>query len=32
MISKISNSEPIDLCGDGRADSPGHDAKYGMYS
>ena len=29
IISELSNSERIDLCGDGRADSPGHNAKYG---
>ena len=29
VISELKHSDPIDLCGDGRADSPGHNAKYG---
>ena len=28
-VSELKHSDPIDRCGDGRADSPGYNAKYG---
>lgn len=31
-VSELKHSDPIDLCGDGRADSPGYNAKYGTYT
>ena len=30
-IKKAGRSNTIDICGGGRADSPGHNAKFGMY-
>ena len=32
LLEIKSGSEPLDLAGDGRADSPGHSAKYGSYN
>lgn len=32
VINDIKGEMPVDLCGDGRSDSPGHTAKYGSYS
>jgi len=32
VIAEIKGEMPVDLCGDGRSDSPGHTAKYGTYS
>ena len=32
IITDINDGMPVDLCGDGRSDSPGHTAKYGTYS
>ena len=33
IVEKIKKEKnPIDLCGDGRSDSPGHSAKYGTYT
>lgn len=33
IIETIKNKmKPVDLCGDGRSDSPGHSAKYGTYT
>ena len=32
VIADIKDGMPVDLCGDGRSDSPGHTAKYGTYS
>ena len=29
VISELKHSDPIDLCGDGRTDSPGHNTKSG---
>ena len=29
---RVKHSDPIDLCGDGIADSPGHNAKYGTHT
>ena len=31
-VSELKHSDPIDLCGDGRAENPGHNAKYGTYT
>ena len=32
LISELMEEKGLMLCGDGRADSPGHSAKYGSYS
>ena len=32
VLSELKNSEICNLCGDGRCDSPGHNAKYLTYS
>ena len=32
LFKKLKAGSPIDICGDGRCDSPGHSAKYGTYT
>ncbi|XP_028519514.1 uncharacterized protein LOC114576651, partial [Exaiptasia diaphana] len=32
VIMDVKQGMPLNLCGDGRSDSPGHTAKYGTYS
>jgi solute carrier family 8 (sodium/calcium exchanger) len=31
-IVRVKEEGPVDLCGDGRCDSPGHNAKFGTYT
>lgn len=32
LLKEIKQTSKLDLCGDGRCDSPGHSAKYGTYT
>ena len=32
VIQELQQAPHVDICGDGRCDSPGHSAKYGTYS
>lgn len=32
LICQTADGERVDLCGDGRSDSPGHSSKYNTYS
>ena len=32
VVKQLKQSKSVDLCGDGRCDSPGHSAKYGTYT
>ena len=32
VVKQLKQSRSVDLCGDGRCDSPGHSAKYGTYT
>lgn len=32
VVRKIKQSSSVDVCGDGRCDSPGHSAKFGTYT
>ena len=32
LIQQLQQLPSVDLCGDGRSDSPGHSAKYGTYT
>ena len=32
IFQQLKQIQHIDICGDGRCDSPGHSAKYGTYS
>jgi ribonuclease HI len=32
IVKQMKQSSSIDVCGDGRCDSPGHSAKYGTYT
>ena len=32
VVKQLKQNKSVDLCGDGRSDSPGHSAKYGTYT
>ena len=32
VVKQLKQNKSVDLCGDGRCDSPGHSAKYGTYT
>jgi hypothetical protein len=32
LVKKLKQSDSVDVCGDGRCDSPGHSVKYGTYT
>ena len=32
ILKQMKQSSSVDVCGDGRCDSPGHSAKYGTYT
>ena len=32
IINELKKEDHVDMCGDGRCDSPGHSAKYGTYT
>ena len=32
IVQQVSQVNHVDICGDGRCDSPGHSAKYGAYT
>ena len=32
LLKQMKQSSSVDVCGDGRCDSPGHSAKYGTYT
>ena len=32
VVKQLKQTKSVDLCGDGRCDSPGHSAKYGTYT
>ena len=32
IVKKMKQSRSVDVCGDGRCDSPGYSAKYGTYT
>lgn len=32
VVKQLKQTKNVDLCGDGRCDSPGHSAKYGTYT
>ena len=32
VIKEVKKSKKLNICGDGRCDSPGHSAKYGTYT